>query len=210
MNPLELNSQRVVQQYQDLQPVTTEEDPLQNQQTDIADIDFSTLSSNSDYSSDEEESNDESPIDYNSLLRNMRPITFGESPLQSQHNDIDVKTPTAPDFNSSLDQVYSSGEIVGNNQRIFEPKTPSAPEISITRSPEEQVAFLTDTISDPLPKLIPFFTGRKSELKQLEKEFQEKGVVIASPITGPGGIGKTQLVLQLIKQLQQQADYDLF
>jgi len=64
------------------------------------------------------------------------------------------------------------------------------------------------SVDDPLPPSIDFFTGRAMELQKLEEVFQAKGVVVAPPITGPGGIGKSQLVLKLINKLQDKQTYD--
>ncbi|NGX51139.1 MAG: hypothetical protein K1060chlam2_00997 [Chlamydiae bacterium] len=97
MNPLAPNSQRIVQQYQDLLLVTAEEDLLENQQTDLDTTQSSTIDSiyGSEEGSYEEAYLEESPIDYNSQHRNMLPTTSGERPLQSQHIGDNTKPPSA-------------------------------------------------------------------------------------------------------------------
>jgi Cdc6-like AAA superfamily ATPase len=44
----------------------------------------------------------------------------------------------------------------------------------------------------------PRFTGRKSQLTQLEEMLFTKDHTIKAAITGLGGVGKTQLVLELL------------
>jgi len=82
--------------------------------------------------------------------------------------------------------------------------------ISRKKARDEAEQKLLDNLrkhSDPLPPTIDFFTGRIKEIQKLEEVFQAEGVVIAAPITGPGGIGKTQLVLELITKLNQKESY---
>ncbi|MEL6152889.1 MAG: NB-ARC domain-containing protein, partial [Bacteroidota bacterium] len=51
------------------------------------------------------------------------------------------------------------------------------------------------------PPAVSFFVGRKALQKQLLKAFvSEKPLVIAPPITGPGGIGKSQLAIRVMAQ----------
>ncbi len=203
MNPLVPNSQNFFFQHQDMQPVNPEEDPLQNQQTNIESK--SPTAPSAQDSSDEVVFWDGNPIDYNSQHQNMRRV--GENQLQRQYLDDDTKPASTSSFFESFDQVYSTGEIAGPRQRIFEPKCPIAPEITFSDYHEKQRDSLPD-IADPLPDLTGSFRGRKKVLEQLEREFQKKGLVIATPITGPKGIGKTQAALQLLKQLHQKENYD--
>ena len=59
------------------------------------------------------------------------------------------------------------------------------------------------------PPTVSFFVGRAQELKALRQCFQAaQDYILAPPITGPGGIGKTQLALRVVDQQAQAAQYD--
>ncbi len=59
----------------------------------------------------------------------------------------------------------------------------------------------------PLPA-IPFFVGREDMIKTLVKILSDHGPqVIAPPITGPGGIGKSQIALKVIAQQVQHYEH---
>ncbi|MEL6152892.1 MAG: NB-ARC domain-containing protein, partial [Bacteroidota bacterium] len=59
------------------------------------------------------------------------------------------------------------------------------------------------------PPAASFFVGRKALIKQLVKTFLlEKPLVIAPPITGPGGIGKSQLAIQVVAQQAMRQHYE--
>ena len=58
------------------------------------------------------------------------------------------------------------------------------------------------------PPTVSLFAGREQALKALKKSLQAKQQrIIAPPITGPGGIGKTQLALRVMKQQAQKEQY---
>ena len=62
-----------------------------------------------------------------------------------------------------------------------------------------------------LPNSVTDFTGREKEIDCLKKAFTEKShhtIVIAPPITGFGGIGKSQLALEVVYQCAQEIPYD--
>ncbi|MEM7055745.1 MAG: tetratricopeptide repeat protein, partial [Bacteroidota bacterium] len=58
------------------------------------------------------------------------------------------------------------------------------------------------------PPAVSFFLGRAQELRVLRQCFQaNQELILAPPITGPGGIGKTQLALRVVKQQVEEQDY---
>ncbi|MEM7055521.1 MAG: tetratricopeptide repeat protein [Bacteroidota bacterium] len=67
----------------------------------------------------------------------------------------------------------------------------------------------TTNLLPPLPPpAFSFFVGRAQALKALRQCFQaNQEYIIAPPITGPGGIGKTQLALRVVKQQVEEQDY---
>ncbi|MCG8340957.1 MAG: tetratricopeptide repeat protein, partial [Cytophagales bacterium] len=59
------------------------------------------------------------------------------------------------------------------------------------------------------PPAVSFFVGRAQELKAFRQSFQaQQERIIAPPITGPGGVGKTQLALRVIQQQVEETPYD--
>ncbi|MCG8387071.1 MAG: hypothetical protein MJA30_16105, partial [Cytophagales bacterium] len=59
------------------------------------------------------------------------------------------------------------------------------------------------------PPAVTFFVGRAQELKAFRQSFQaQQERLIAPPITGPGGVGKTQLALRVVKQQVEETPYD--
>ncbi|MEL6152633.1 MAG: NB-ARC domain-containing protein, partial [Bacteroidota bacterium] len=59
------------------------------------------------------------------------------------------------------------------------------------------------------PPVVSFFVGRKALQKQLLKAFvSEEPLVIAPPITGPGGIGKSQLAIRVMAQQAMYHHYE--
>ncbi|MEL6607071.1 MAG: tetratricopeptide repeat protein [Bacteroidota bacterium] len=60
-----------------------------------------------------------------------------------------------------------------------------------------------------VPPVTPFFVGRNDSIKKLLKVFEsEAPLVIAPPITGPGGLGKTQLAVKVLAQQTAKKQYD--
>ncbi|MEM7055878.1 MAG: DUF2225 domain-containing protein, partial [Bacteroidota bacterium] len=58
------------------------------------------------------------------------------------------------------------------------------------------------------PPAVSFFVGREQELRKLKQSFQaNQERILAPPITGPGGIGKTQLALRMVKQQVEDQRY---
>ncbi|MEO1255573.1 MAG: NB-ARC domain-containing protein, partial [Bacteroidota bacterium] len=59
------------------------------------------------------------------------------------------------------------------------------------------------------PPLVPFFTGRGPLLKKINQIFDSATPrVVTPPITGPGGIGKSQLAVKAMAQLAVEHHYD--
>ena len=59
------------------------------------------------------------------------------------------------------------------------------------------------------PPAVSFFVGRQQALRAFRQCFQgAQDYILAPPITGPGGIGKTQLALRVVNQQAQAAQYD--
>ena len=59
------------------------------------------------------------------------------------------------------------------------------------------------------PPAVAFFVGRAQELDTLRESLQaQQEPIIAPPITGPGGVGKTQLALRMVKQQIEEVQYD--
>jgi putative protein kinase ArgK-like GTPase of G3E family len=57
----------------------------------------------------------------------------------------------------------------------------------------------------------PRFTSRESELSRLEKLLSQTGQTTNIAITGLGGVGKTQLVIELVHQaIEKHKDYLVF
>ena len=60
-----------------------------------------------------------------------------------------------------------------------------------------------------LPPPVDFFVGREKALATLRQCFQaHQKRIIAPPITGPGGVGKTQLALRMVQQQVEETPYD--
>jgi CO dehydrogenase nickel-insertion accessory protein CooC1 len=57
----------------------------------------------------------------------------------------------------------------------------------------------------------PRFTGRESELSRLEKLLSHTGRTTQVAITGLGGVGKTQLAIELVhRAIAKHKDYSVF
>ena len=70
-----------------------------------------------------------------------------------------------------------------------------------------QLTLKVNTLLPPLA--VDFFVGRDQELKAFRQSFQaQQERIIAPPITGPGGVGKTQLALRMVKQQVAATPYD--
>jgi hypothetical protein len=75
-----------------------------------------------------------------------------------------------------------------------------------TRYPTETLGGLITSQSDP-PFIVPFdrnphFTGREPQLAELEEKFSERGQTTKMAITGLGGVGKTQLLLEFVYRVR--------
>ena len=58
------------------------------------------------------------------------------------------------------------------------------------------------------PPTVSLFVGREQAIKALRQCFQaDRAYILAPPITGPGGIGKTQLTLKVVRQQVEEAQY---
>ena len=75
-----------------------------------------------------------------------------------------------------------------------------------TRYPTETLGGLITSQSYP-PFIVPFdrnphFTGREPQLAELEEKFSERGQTTKMAITGLGGVGKTQLLLEFVYRVR--------
>ena len=66
---------------------------------------------------------------------------------------------------------------------------------------------LSSSIDNVVPFIVPFdrnpnFTGRESQLAQLEEKLFRGGRTTKFAVTGLGGVGKTQLVLELVYRIR--------
>ena len=101
-----------------------------------------------------------------------------------------VHTPYETDLRLAGDQLLSTAL--------------SHPEL--THIPGEPASYTTLFLAPPA---VSFFVDREQALKALKQCFQgHQDCIIAPPITGPGGIGKTQLALRVVNQQTQEAQYD--
>ncbi|MEL6152936.1 MAG: NB-ARC domain-containing protein, partial [Bacteroidota bacterium] len=81
--------------------------------------------------------------------------------------------------------------------------------LSLVRAnPEQTTGAMPEFTGLLAPPAVSFFVGREDAIKQYRQYFQSnQALLIAPPITGPGGIGKTQLALRILKKQVQKEDY---
>ena len=74
---------------------------------------------------------------------------------------------------------------------------------------QQELAKPTGTYILPCPSLVSFFVDREAEAQTILQCFKKnQDRIIAPPITGPGGIGKTQLALKVVQQRLAETQYD--
>ncbi|MEL6607139.1 MAG: NB-ARC domain-containing protein, partial [Bacteroidota bacterium] len=113
--------------------------------------------------------------------------------IQSHRQEDFVSIPMQQDIRLAVDQIISL--------------TAEYPTLCTPTTLLPHLVLATNSLLPP--PVVSFFAGRKALIKQLVKTFvSEKPLVIAPPITGPGGIGKSQLAIQVMAQQAMRQHYE--